>query len=253
MGVTRRRALAAGSLGLAALVALPAPAFGQVGAGDGFLFGSPEGTFTLRMGASQPWATGDPFNFFSNELTLSRSSYRAFDAAAELAFDVAPRLDLVFGTGWSGSQAPSEERHWMDQNNQPIRQTTTLQRVPITVSLKLYLRPRGRSVSRFAWVPASGLAPYVGAGGGLMYSRIHQWGNFVGTDTIIRSDNFSSESWTGTVHAFAGVDLPLGPRFVATAEARYVYARTPLGPDFVGFGDMNLSGLSVTAGFGVRF
>ncbi len=254
MDVTRRLALAAGSLGLAALVALPAPAFGQVGAGDGFLFGKPTGMFTLRMGVAQPNATGDPFTFFSNELTLSKSSYRAFDIAGEMAFTIAPQLDVVVGTGWAGSQAGSEERHWVDQNGQPIRQTTTFQRVPITASLKLYLRPPGRSVGRFAWVPGPGLAPYVGVGGGVMYSRIHQWGNFVRyTDTTIISSDIASESWVATAHAFAGVDLPLGPRFVGTAEARYVYAKTALGPDFDGFGDMNLSGLSVTLGVGVRF
>jgi len=252
MDTTRRLALAAGSLGLAALMALPTPALGQ-SEGNGFLFQRPRGTFTLRMGVSRPNATGDPFSDFASNLTLSQSSFVAFDVAGDLAFTVAPRLDVVLGTGWAGSQAPSEERHWTDQDNQPIRQTTTLQRVPLTVSVKLYLRDRGRSVGRFAWVPASGLIPYVGAGGGLMYSRIHQWGNFVGSDTIIHSDDFSSESWTGTVHAFLGLDLPLGPRWVATVEARYAYAKTPLGPDFSGFGDMNLSGFSVTAGLGVRF
>ncbi len=250
--MTRRLAVAAGSLGLAAFLALPPAAFGQ-SQGDGFLFRRPQGTFTLRMGVARPNATGDPFAFFSNELTLSRSSYVAFDLAADLAFALTPRMDLVIGSGWAGSQAPSEARHWTDQNNQPIRQTTTFQRVPITASLKFYLRSPGRSVGRFVWVPSPGMNPYVGVGGGLMYSRIHQWGNFVGTDTIIRSDNFASESWTGTAHAFAGVDLPLGPRFVASAEARYVYATTPLGPDFSGFGNMDLSGVSVTVGMGVRF
>jgi opacity protein-like surface antigen len=251
MDIARRLALAAGSLGLAALVALPTPALGQ---GDGFLFQRPQGTFTLRVGVSRPNASGDPFSDFMSNLTLSRSSFVAFDVAGDLAFTLAPRLDLVLGTGWEGSQSPSEERHWTDQNNQPIRQTTTLQRVPITASLKLYLRDRGRSVGRFAWVPASGLIPYVGAGGGMMYSRIHQWGNFVGLDTIIHTDDFSSESWTGTVHAFAGVEAPLGPRWVATLEARYSYAKTSLNPvDFWGFGDMDLSGFSVTAGLGVRF
>jgi len=254
MDVTRRLALAAGSIGLAALVALPVSAFGQVGAGEGFLFGPPKGTFTLRMGVSQPNASGDPFSFFSNELTLSKSSYTAFDVAGDLAFTVAPRLDLVITAGWEGSQAPSEMRHWLDQNDEPIRQTTTFQRVPLTVSLKLYLRPRGRSVGRFAWVPTSGVIPYVGAGGGIMYSRIHQWGDFVDyTDTTIFSDSYASESWTGTAHVFAGAELPLGPRFVMSAEARYAYAKTPLGPDFYGFGDMDLSGFSVTLGMGVRF
>jgi outer membrane protein W len=253
MDMQRRLALAAGSIGLAAVLALPAPAFGQ-SQGPGFLFREPIGTFTVRMGLSRPNATGDPFSFFSNELTLTRSSYLAFDVAGDLAFTVAPRLDVVVSAGWAGSQAPSEMRHWLDANDEPIRQMTTFQRVPLTVSLKYYLRPRGRSVGRFAWVPSSGVVPYVGAGGGLMYSRIHQWGDFVDyTDSTIFSDNFASESWTGTAHVFAGVEVPLGPRFVMSAEARYAYAKTPLGPDFKYFGDMDLSGFSLTVGAGVRF
>ena len=252
MDMTRRLALAAGSFGLAAILALPTPAFGQ-SQGDGFLFHPPKGTFTLRMGLAMPNATGDPFGFFSNELTLTKSSYRALDLAGDLAFTVTPRVDLVLSAGWAGSQTPSEMRHWTDQNDQAIRQTTTLQRVPLTASLKYYVRPRGRSVGRFVWVPSPGVAPYVGVGGGLMYSRIHQWGNFVDLrDTTIFNDNYASESWTGTVHAFAGVDVPLGPRFVMSAEARYAYAKTALGPDFSGFGNMDLSGFSVTVGIGVR-
>jgi hypothetical protein len=231
---------------------LPTPALGQ-SEGNGFLFRQPRGSFTLRMGVSRPNATGDPFGFFSDQLTLSKASYLAFDVVGDLAFTVLPRLDVVVSGEWEGSEAPSEMRHWLDANDQPIRQQTTLQRVPLTVSLKYYLRPRGRAVGRFAWVPASGLVPYVGAGGGIMYSRIHQWGNFVRTDTIIYSDAFASESWTGTAHVFAGMELPLGPRFVASAEARYAYAKTALGPDFSGFRDMDLSGFSLTFGIGVRF
>lgn len=252
MDMTRRLALAAGSLGLAAILALPTPALGQ-SQGDGFLFHRPTGTFTLRMGLGMPNATGDPFGFFSNELTLTKASYLGFDGAADLAFSVAPRLDVVVSAGWAGSQSSSEMRHWLDANDQPIRQTTTFQRVPLTVSLKYYLRTPGRSVGRFAWVP-EGIAPYVGAGGGLMYSKIHQWGDFVDyTDSTIFNDEYASESWTGTAHAFAGVDVPLGPRFVMSGEVRYAYAKTPLGPDFKYFGNMNLSGFSVTVGMGVRF
>ena len=83
MDMTRRLALAAGSIGLAAILALPTPAFGQ-SEGPGFLFHQPQGTFTLRMGLAMPNSSGDPFSFFSNELTLRKYSYLAFDLAGEL-------------------------------------------------------------------------------------------------------------------------------------------------------------------------
>ena len=253
MDMTCRLALAAGSIGLAAILALPTPAFGQ-SEGPGFLFHQPIGTFTLRMGLSEPNATGDPYGALTNEFTLSKASFHAFDLEGDLAFRITDRLQIVLATGWAGSQAPSEERHWLDANDQPITQTTTLQRVPLTVSLKYYLRSQGTAVGRFAWVP-SGVAPYVGAGGGLMYYRLHQWGNFVyPSDSSIYSDDIASEGWTGMVHVFAGVDVPLGPRFVVSGEARYAWAQASLNPDFYqGFGAMSLSGLSVTVGMGVRF
>lgn len=248
----KRLALAAGSLSLAAMLALPGAALAQA-QGNGFLFRRPTGTFTLRMGFSRPNATGDPYGDFTRDFTLSKSSYNAFDLAGDVAFNVTNRMDIVLSAGWEGSEAPSELRKWLDANNQPITQTTTLQRVPLTASLKFYLRPRGRGVGQFAWVP-EGYAPYVGVGGGLMYYRLHQWGNYVyPSDSTIYSDQISSENWTGMVHAFAGVDVSLGPRYVLSGEARYAWAKAPLGPDFSGFGDINLSGFSVTVGMGVRF
>ena len=53
----------------------------------------------------------------------------------------------------SRSSTQSEFRHWLDNNDLPIQQTTEFQRVPLTASLKMYLGPPGRSIGRFAWIP----------------------------------------------------------------------------------------------------
>ncbi len=240
------------SLGAAALLAFPGAALAQH-QGDGFLFRQPSGSFTLRLGFSRPNAVGDPYTFFDQQLTLSRSSYDAVALAGDLAVRAGDRVDVVFSLGWDGSRAPSEERYWLDPQNQPIRQTTSLQRVPLSASVRYYIRPPGRSVGRFAWVP-TGWAPYVGGGFGLMYYRLHQWGNFVDfADSTIFADDFSSSDWTASAHAFAGVDVPLGPRFLLRGEARYTWAKASLGSDFYQFSGIDLSGLAVTAGIGVRF
>ena len=161
-------------------------------------------------------------------------------------------MDVVFSAGWAGSQAPSEERHWTDQNDNPIQQTTTLQRVPITVSLKYYLRPQGRAVGRFVWVPRRVSCR----------TWVRRWADVLPHPSVgeLRRPATPSSAATvrfgeldGTAHVFAGVDVPLGPRFVMSVQARYAYASTPLGPDFGGFGSMNLSGFSATVGMGVRF
>jgi hypothetical protein len=242
----------AGLATLAALSLFPRSAVAQR-TGDGFLFSRPLGSFTVRMGYARPNASSDVYAFLTDELTLSKGSFGAFSLAGDLSFPATPRVDIVMSVGWSGSNAPSELRRWLGPSNEPIQQTTTLQRVPITASLKWYLVPAGRSVGRFAWVPST-YAPYVGVGGGLMYYHLRESGNFVDfKDSTIFSDEYNASDWAGTAHVFTGVDVALGPRFVVSAEARYTWAKAGLSNDFSGFNRIDLSGFAVTAGIGVRF
>ncbi len=243
---------AASAVALAALVAA-APAASAQAAGDGFLFRQPGGSLRLWMGYARPTADSPIFQFVTDTFTLSKNSFGAFAIGGDLAVGVSPQADLVFSLGYEGSKANSAYRNWLDNNNQPIEQTTTLERVPLTVSLRWYLAPRGDAVGRFAWVP-SRWTPYVGGGGGTMWYRFQQYGDFINlADSSVNYDSFDSHDWTWTAHAFAGVDVSLGPRWILSGEARYTWARSHLGRDFVGPNQINLSGFSVTAGIGVRF
>ena len=240
----------AGVLLVAALLGA-APALAQ-STGDGFLFRTPRGSLSVRAGYDRAFAGGDLFSVVTDSLTLRRSDFGGVALAADLAATVSPQLDIVVSAGWSGSRRASEYRNWLDNNDLPITQTTSLERAPVTASVKWYARPRGRSVGSFAWVPARA-APFVGVGLGAMWSRLHQVGDFVDfADSTVHSDDFASKSWTFTAHAFAGIEMNLGPRTFVTSEARYTWARAALGSDFSGFGRMDLTGLSVTAGFGMR-
>jgi len=245
-----RRLLTAGVSALAAL-ALAGPIQAQR-AGDGFLFHRPTGSIVARGGLDQALAGGDLFSFVTEQLTLNRGDFAAASLGADLAFSIAPRLDVVLGASFAGSRRRSEFRDWVDQDDLPIEQTTTLERVPVTASLRLYVAPRGRSIGQLAWVPAK-FAPFVGVGGGALWYRFRQQGDFVDfADNGVFSDDFKSSGRTLTAHAFAGADISLGPRFFFTGEGRYTWARAPLSRDFSGFGRLDLSGLSVTAGFGIR-
>lgn len=245
-----RRLLTAGAFALATL-ALAGPIEAQR-AGDGFLFRRPSGSLVVRGGFDQAIASGDLFSFVTGQLTLKRRDFSAAALGADLALSIAPRLDLVLGASFAGLRKRSEFRHLVDQNDLPIEQTTTLERVPLTASLRRYVAPRGRSIGQLAWVPAR-FAPFVGAGAGAMWYRFRQQGDFVdfGDNHVFR-DDFDSSGWAFTAHAFAGVECSLGPRFFLTGEGRYTWARAPLSRDFSGFGRLDLSGLSVTAGVGIR-
>lgn len=234
-----------------ALVAASAPARAQ-DVGNGFLFGTPQASFSLRGGMTAPQARGDLFGFVTNRFTLGRGDFRAPLIDADLSFRLAPRVDLDLAAGYSRSNRASEFRHWVDNNNLPIQQTTALARVPLTASLRVYLTPRGRSVGELAWIPAR-FAPYVGAGGGAMWYRFMQDGDFIDFNTTnVFPDRFTSSGWTKTAQVMAGGDYTLNPRLAVTGDARYHWAKAKLGPDFVGFDGIDLSGFALTLGFTVR-
>ena len=251
--VRSRTTAVAGWAAVAMLVAIPARPAGAQGSGDGFLFQAPRVSLTLRGGYDRALAGSDLFSFTTDQLTVSRGDFSGGAVGADLAIRVLPQLDVVLGASYTGSTSRSEFRHFVDQNDLPIEQSTVFRRVPITASVKGYLLPRGRSVGRLAWIP-SRFAPFVGAGGGVMKYRFSQEGDFVDFDTkAVFFDRFVSTDWTPTAHAFAGVDYSLSSRFALTGETRYTWARGDVGQDFSGFKPIDLSGVSATAGLTVRF
>jgi len=222
-------------------------------AGNGFLFGAPMGSFTLRGGWALARAHSDLFAFTTEQLTLDRGDFSSPDIEADLAFRVAARTDVVISTGLSGMNRRSEFRHFIDNNDLPIEQTTTFVRVPITLGIKQYLTSTGRSIGRFAWIP-SRAAPFVGGGGGVMYYKFRQDGDFIDFRTTnVFPSIYASDGWTRTAYATAGLDYSLGPRFALTTEARYLWSNAELSRDFSGFEHLDLSGLSTTVGLAVRF
>jgi hypothetical protein len=221
--------------------------------GNGFLFRAPAGEVSFRGGFDRATAGSDIFSFTVNELTLNRHDFSALTFATDVDKVLTPRFDVRFSFSVSKSTTPSEFRDFVDNNRQPIQQTTEYMRVPLTASLKAYLANPGRSVGHFAWIP-SRYAPYVGAGGGAMWYRFQQAGDFIDfATTKVFTDAFVSEGWTPTLQAFAGTDVSLTPRFAVTAEGRYQWARSRLSTDFSQFQPIDLSGFALTAGVSIRY
>ena len=221
-------------------------------AGDGFLFHVPVATLGVHAGFDHAFASGDIFNFVTKQLTLSRSDFSSATFGTSVAVRVSAATDIVFDVSYASVSRRSEFRDWIDQNNLPIEQTTSLRRVPITVGVRHYLVSRGRAIGRFAYIP-SARDVYVGLGAGLMEYRFHQIGDFVDFQTLnVFPDEFESKAWTPVLHALAGIDLSLGRFLVLNGEARYTWARGPVGRDYLGFNRIDLSGLAVTAGLSLR-
>lgn len=242
---------------LSGVLAMAASAGAQT-SGDGFLLQKPLGQLAVRAGYDRAFAQSDVFRQDFRDLTLGRNDFAGIHLGADLSLHLGRQLDVVFGSTYAGSSADSRFRHYLDNNDLPIEQTTKLQRVSMTAGLREYLTPRGRSIGHFAWIP-NRVAPYVAAGGGMLWARYQQDGDFVDQlnetngEFKIFSTTYKSDKWTPTAHAALGADFTINPSLALTTEARYTYARAPLSRDFEGFDKIDLSGASVTAGLAVRF
>jgi hypothetical protein len=221
--------------------------------GNGFLFWRPSGSWSLRGGFAMPTAGSDLFSFTSNTFTVSRGDFHAFDYGADLAFSLSPRLDIVLDISHSGSSKASEYRAYEDNNHLPIQQTTEFQRTPVTVNARYYLTPRGRQIGRYAWVPNT-VVPYVGAGVGAMNYGFDQKGDFIDFTTLaVAPDQLHSSGWAPMAQAFAGAEWSMGPGWALRTEARYVTSSATLSSDYVDFQKIDLSGLTTSVGFFIRF
>jgi hypothetical protein len=235
------------------LGSLSSSAFAQSGSGDGYLFQAPHANLSLRFGVARPDARSNVFSQVTNDLTLNRGSFAGVSAAVDLDVAITQRVALQFGLGMSSRDVTSEYRDYVDNQDLPIEQTTSFRRAPLTAGLKVYLLPPGRSLGRLAWVP-NRFAPYVSGGGGLMYHRFRQSGDFVDfRDFDVFSSTVETDGWTASAYGAAGMHYSLSSRLGLTTEARYDRARAPMGRDFVGFDRINLSGVSVTTGLNLRF
>jgi hypothetical protein len=145
--------------------------------GDGFLFRAPRGDVSIRGGFNHAAAGSDLFSFTTSQLTLTTHDFSSLTFATDVDVVLTARLDARFGFGFSQSTTPSEFRDFVDNNRQPIQQSTEFQRLPLTGSIKAYLSKPGRSIGHFAWIP-SRYAPFVGGGGGIMCT-LRQAGDFI--------------------------------------------------------------------------
>jgi hypothetical protein len=218
-----------------------------------FLFGRPKGTIAVRTGWMMPRAGSDLFSFLHTQLTVERKDFDAPSVGMDLDIPLASRASAVVGLDFSGSTTKSEYRTLEDNLDLPIQQSTRLRQANVSGSVKVALMPRGREVSRHAWVP-SRMVPYVGAGAGMMHYSFSQDGDFVDfTDSSVFPHTYGSRGWAPSAHLFGGLDVKASRRVYLSAEARYLWSHADLGPDFSGFNPIDLAGFRMTGGLRLVF
>lgn len=223
------------------------------GSGDGFLFRTPRIQLGFRLGYAGATAGSQVFDDSREFLTLDKADFGAGLFGAELAYRASERLDVVFAFSNASTRTRSEFRDWIGEDDLPIEQETTFIRRPFTVSARYFFADRGRSISRFAWIP-NRVAPYVGGGVGFMWYEFTQDGDFVDyQDLVIFNDRLKSDGASLMGQAFGGVEFTVSPRIFANLEGRWEFASAEMSQDFREFDDIDLSGFQVSVGLGLRF
>jgi len=218
-----------------------------------FLFGRPRGHVALWGGWQMARADSDIHDFFNRTLTVDGGDFDSFVFGVDVGISLSRRVDVVFGLEVNRASASSEYRDYVDDGNLPITQDTTLTVVPLTGGVKLYLTPRGREVSRYAFLPSK-VRVYAGGSGGGVWYRLEQRGDFVDfVDLSIFTSTFRSSGWGLEAQGYGGVEVSLGLRWSVAFEGRYVWATAGLGDDYVRFEPIDLSGMRIKAGVHVSF
>jgi len=243
-------------LAVALAMAIPGGVLPAQVAGNGYLFHAPYVTFNVRGGYSAATARSDVFDDVTRQLTLNKRDFGSLTIGADVGFRITSQLDLTLDAGYSRSSHKSEFRDFVDNNDLPIEQTTTFERIPLTANLKLHLAPTGRSIGTLAWIP-SRIVPYIGGGVGVMAYRFRQQGDFVdfNTNAVFPSTLDTQEDgkdWAFVQQAMAGVEYNFSPMFGLTLDARYLHGRGDLGTAFNGYDKIDLSGASASVGISLR-
>jgi hypothetical protein len=220
---------------------------------ENFLFSEPKGFIGFRIGRFFPKTDSEVFDFVTETLTLEKNDFRAWDFALDAGFALNKRIDIVFGAEYMKRTKGSEYRDWLDDRGLPITQRTYYSQFPMTVGVKILLIPRGRQIGQYAWVP-SNVVPYVCGGGGILWYRFGQYGDFVKFDTLeIFPDDLESSGWAATGYLGGGLDIRIARNTYVTLDARYSRAKVDLSGSYVGLKPLDLSGGRVSAGLQWHF
>jgi len=217
-----------------------------------FLFGKPNGMIGIRTGWMIASANGDLFTFVQRNFTLERKDFNAPAFGIDVEIAASPRASAVIGFDVSKSTAPSEYRDFVDNQRLPITQTTSLREMNFSGGIKFALTPRGREVSRRAWIP-SAATPYVGAGAGFQRYDFVQFGDFIDVNDpnlSIFTDTIRSDGWAPSAHVLAGVEVRVWRRLYMSGEGRYLWSRATPDETFPRsvVDKIDLDGLKLTVG-----
>lgn len=202
--------------------------------------GMERGEFRLKLGLFDP--RGDS-NFWDDNKDIFTGDVKDLQDAlfgADVLWTINPNLSLMFeGEYFDGSTT----QFYRDPSLSDLGHESSLSLTPLKVGVVVY--PVGRRAP---------VVPYLGAGGGLYWWRYREAGQFFNFDTSeVTSQTYGADGVVAGYFLLAGLDIPVRPYWSFFVEGQWQQLHATLNGDFAGFGDLDLSGTELSAGFAWRF
>jgi len=204
-----------------------------------------EPSFRIQLGEFQP--DGESSYWDDSAFDFGRRNDDFEDTAIGLSYirPLGPRLGVQFsGLFYEGTENLAY-LDFEDQFGGDIAHTTELEVASLTLGL----------IYKFAG-PEAALVPYIGAGGGLYAWRLTEVGDFIDFDDPnleIFDAFFEEEDEELGLYFTAGLEVPLADTWSLFAEARWDSAEAGFSGDFLGLGELDLSGRTYSAGVSWSF
>jgi hypothetical protein len=236
--------------GFLALSASIAPAMAQSGRA--------QDSMRFRVGWFAPTGTSEFWTANEATFSMDHSDFDDWMFGASYVTSVGNHFEFGFNADYYDSTVRSEYRDFVDQNNNPILHDSTLKLLPLTIDLRLLPGGRYKETGEYGNRNVRKPVVWLGVGGGGNLWHYEEVGDFVGgvVPTVI-FDRVVDDGFVPEVHAMAGFELPAGPNFAWTVEARYSWSEAELGGRFDDIYGPNtkvdLSGGSLFAGLSYQF
>jgi opacity protein-like surface antigen len=211
----------------------------------GYSSGYSSGSLRLKIGMLEPDGESEFWDTQFQDFTGAVSDLDDIVLGVDYLWPLGRSTSLAFGVSFWEGETTQAYRDYTDSIGSSIRHTTTLQATDVTVAL----------IYRFGHRDST-LAPYIGAGGGFVWWRLEETGDFIdfaSSELPIVFAHYQAEGTTSEVFAVAGLEMALTPSWSFLVEGRWRRADDELGDDYGGFGEIDLSGTELTAGFALRF
>jgi len=204
-----------------------------------------ENVFRGSVGVFSPSGSSEYWSDKESDFTTSVDDFEDVTFALEYVHFVSSRVGLLFAvSGWEGKSTQSY-RDFVDDLGNEISHVSSLEIAWLDLGVLFHLLSDRAAVM-----------PYLGGGVSVAGWELVEEGEFidfgVSPPEVIR-DVFSAKSEEFGYFLLAGLEVPVSDRVALFAEALWRDAEAELGQDFAGFGALDLSGYSISAGVSVGF